>query len=118
MDLTPDPLSGQLLQDRARAHLAQSAVAFAFDVSPQELNAPTRRSPQAAFARQVAMYLAHITFELPLSRVAQAFGRDRSTAAYACHKVEDERDDQDFDARLDALEECLRLAPEPRTWMR
>ena len=117
-DMQPDALAGQDLQDRARAHLAQSAVAFAFNVSPQELVAPTRRSPRAAFARQVAMYLAHITFELPLNRVAMAFGRDRSTAAYACHKIEDERDDRDFDARLDALEECLRCAPEPQAWLR
>lgn len=118
MDLQPDPQTGQLLQDRARAQLAQSAVAFAFNVSAQEMTAPTRRSSRTAFARQVAMYLAHITFELPLSRVALAFGRDRSTAAYACHKIEDERDDQEFDARLEALEACLRSAPEPQTWAR
>jgi len=114
----PAGLAGQILQDQACAQLAQSAVAFAFDVPCQELSAPTRRSPDAAFARQVAMYLAHITFELPLSRVAQAFGRDRSTAAHACHRVEDQRDDQAFDACLDALEDCLRRAPQPQGWAR
>ncbi len=112
----PDRLLAQLARDRARAQLAQSAVAFAFGVSARELEAPTRRSRQAAFARQVAMYLAHITFELPLARVALAFGRDRSTAAHACHRIEDERDDRAFDARLDALEACLRQAPEPEAW--
>ncbi|MGK0266269.1 MAG: chromosomal replication initiation ATPase DnaA [Maricaulis sp.] len=99
--------------DVARARLAQSAVAYAFGVSQDELEAPTRRSREAAFARQAAMYLAHIAFELSLTRVAQAFGRDRSTAAHACHRIEDQRDDQGFDAYMDALEACLRAAPQP-----
>ncbi len=98
--------------DVARARLAQSAVAYAFGVSLDDLEAPTRRSREAAFARQVAMYLAHIAFELSLTRVAQAFGRDRSTAAHACHRIEDQRDDRGFDASMDALEACLRAAPQ------
>ena len=67
-----------------------------------------------AFARQVAMYLAHVTFELNLARVGFAFGRDRSTASHACQIVEDRRDDPAFDAWLDGLEDCLRTAPEPQ----
>ncbi|WP_300529615.1 helix-turn-helix domain-containing protein [Maricaulis sp.] len=100
-------------RDAACAQLAASAVAFSFGVTPQEVVAPTRASREAAFARQVAMYLAHIAFGLPLTRVAHAFGRDRSTAAYACHRVEDERDDRAFDTCLDQLEACLRAAPWP-----
>jgi chromosomal replication initiation ATPase DnaA len=106
-------ISTRLQQDVAKARLAQSAVAYAFDVPQDELNKPTRRSREAAFARQVAMYLAHVAFELSLSRVGLAFGRDRSTAAHACHRIEDERDDHEFDQHLDALETCLRLAPRP-----
>lgn len=101
----------QRQQDTARARLAQSAVAYAFNVSLDELEAPTRRSPRAAFARQAAMYLAHVAFELSLSRVGLAFGRDRSTAAHACHRIEDQRDDLAFDQNMDALEACLRAAP-------
>ena len=97
--------------DEARARLALSAAAYAFGVRPEELEAPTRRSREASLARQAAMYLAHVAFELPLSRVALAFGRDRSTAAHACHRIEDRRDDRDFDAWMDALEETLRTAP-------
>jgi len=103
----------RLQQDTARAQLAQSAVAYAFGVSQEDLNAPTRRSQRAAFARQVAMYLAHVAFELSLSRVGLAFGRDRSTASHACHRIEDQRDDLAFDQYMDALEACLRLAPPP-----
>lgn len=101
----------QARDDVARARLAQSAVAYAFGVSQDELEAPTRRSRQAAFARQAAMYLAHVAFELSLSRVGQAFGRDRSTAAHACHRIEDQRDDHGFDRSMDELEACLRAAP-------
>ena len=79
----------------------------------EEIDLPTRGTSRAAFARQLAIYLTHIAFELSLSRTAAAFGRDRSTAAYACHKVEDRRDDQKFDDFLDELEACLRSAPEP-----
>lgn len=99
--------------DRARARLAQQAVAYAFDVPVEEIAAPTRRSAEVALARQVAMYLAHVAFELSLARVGDAFGRDRTTAAYACHRVEDRRDEPSFDDLLDALESCLRSAPDP-----
>lgn len=101
----------RLEEDVARARFVQSVVAYAFGVPQQDIEAPTRCSNEAAFARQAAMYLAHVAFELPLSRVALAFGRDRSTAAHACHRIEDFRDDRDFDRYMDALEASLRAAP-------
>jgi len=100
-------------RDRARARLARETVAYAFNVPADELSARTRRSSRIAFARQVAMYLSHVAFELNLARVGLAFGRDRSTASHACQIVEDRRDDPDFDAWMDGLEECLKTAPEP-----
>lgn len=99
--------------DAARARLAQQAAAYAFGVSIEEIAAPTRGSARASLARQVAIYLTHVAFELSLGRVAAAFGRDRSTAAYACHRVEDRRDDARFDCFMDELEACLRCAPGP-----
>lgn len=101
------------LQDLACAQLAASAVAYSFGIAPQDVVAPTRRSREAAFARQIAMYLMHVSFGLPLARVASAFDRDRSTAAHACHRIEDERDNRDFDTCLEQLEACLRTAPRP-----
>jgi chromosomal replication initiation ATPase DnaA len=50
------------------------------------------------------MYLAHVTLGLPLVHVASRFGRDRSTAAYACRLIEDLRERSAFDAALAALE--------------
>ena len=99
--------------DRARAQLALQAVAYAFGVPAEEIDAPTRGTSRAALARHTAIYLTHVAFELSLARTAAAFGRDRSTAAYACHRIEDRRDDTQFDARLDGLEACLRAAPSP-----
>ncbi len=100
-------------QDEARARLARTLVAYALGVPEKDMDAMTRRNARAAFGRQVAMYLAHISFELSLSRVAMAFGRDRTTVSHACHLVEDRRDDPKFDTLLEALESILRSAPAP-----
>ncbi|MBI1186892.1 MAG: chromosomal replication initiator DnaA [Alphaproteobacteria bacterium] len=81
---------------------------------PVEAIATTQRGcVEAAFGRQLAMYLCHVAFEMSLSRVAYAFARDRSTAAHACHMIEDRREDPGFDAWADALETALREAPAP-----
>ena len=79
-------------------------VAAAFGVPLSELRATTRRPPAIAFARQTAMYLAHVVFGLTLTDVGRAFGRDRTTAAYACELIENRRDDPVLDAALEALE--------------
>lgn len=81
------------------------ATAAAFAVPVGELISSTRRSPYVAFARQSAMYLAHVTFGLNYSEVARAFGRDRTTAAHACQLIEERRDDPAVDAVLGSLED-------------
>jgi chromosomal replication initiation ATPase DnaA len=70
---------------------------------------PTRGSPTEAFARQVAMYLAHVGLGLTFTAVARLFGRDRRTVAHACAVVEDRRDALALDRALDLLEGALRL---------
>ncbi len=50
------------------------------------------------------MYLAHVTLGLTYSEVGRAFGRDRTTAAYACQLIEERRDDPAIDAVLGSLE--------------
>jgi hypothetical protein len=79
-------------------------VARDFGLDMAALFAPTRGAPRAAFARQVAMYLAHTGFALSLERISRIFGRDRTTVSHACHVVEDGRDDIWLDCRLEALE--------------
>jgi hypothetical protein len=82
------------------------ATATAFAVPVGELIAVSRRSAYVAFARQSAMYLAHVTFGLNYSEVARAFGRDRTTAAHACQLIEERRDDPAVDAVLVCLEDA------------
>lgn len=85
-------------------NVAAKLSADHFDVTLNDLTANTRRSPQAAQARQVAMYLAHVAFGIPLAAVGACFGRDRTTVSHACHRIEDRRDDPDFDAGLIRME--------------
>jgi chromosomal replication initiation ATPase DnaA len=83
------------------------AVAAVFGVEIGDLWATTRGSPRTAFARQVAMYLAHVVCGLSLTEVGNLFGRDRTTVAHACNVVEDGRDDPELDRRLEHLEHAI-----------
>lgn len=53
------------------------------------------------------MYLVHIVFGGTYKQVGALFGRERTTVAYACALVEDERDDAALDGKLDLLEEAI-----------
>jgi hypothetical protein len=89
---------------RQACHLVVLATAAAFAIPVGELTAATRRSGYVAFARQSAMYLAHVAFGLSYSEIGRAFGRDRTTAAHACKLIEDRRDDPVIDGVLGSLE--------------
>lgn len=84
--------------------VVEQAVALSYGVAAPELRAPTRCRAPVAFARQVAMYLAHVVCGLSMTSVGVLYGRDRTTVAYACALVEDRRDDPDFDRSLEQLE--------------
>jgi chromosomal replication initiation ATPase DnaA len=94
----------------SRMGMAQAIVAHAYDVKLDDLTAATRGDPRAARARQVTMYLAHVVFGMNFCEIARAFGRDRSTALYACHRIEDLREDPDCDRSIGWLESMLRGA--------
>lgn len=85
-----------------------SNVAPDFGVSSADIVCGTRGSQKAAFARQVAMYLAHVGFGLGFATIGECFGRDRTTVAHACRVVEDRRDDIWFDCRMAELERACR----------
>lgn len=106
-------MEGQGRCDHAAARLAASVASYGLKVGVDEILDPGRGSAHSAFARQVAMYLCHVSFELSLARIARAFDRDRSTVAHACHVIEDRRDDPTFDSWIAALEEMVRDAPAP-----
>lgn len=96
------PAAGEAQQACA---IAQAVVAIAFDQTGRDPQAaPTPRA--AAFARQIAMYLAHVGFGIPMAAIGQVFGRDRTTVVHACHLVEDRRDEARFDDLLDHMEQA------------
>lgn len=98
------------LPTATRLGFAQIMVAHVYGVPLDELLAPTRKDRRAAEARQVAMYLGHVVFRMSLASVGRVFGRDRSTASYACRHVEDLREDPELDRLIAWLEVLLRNA--------
>lgn len=63
---------------------------------------PGRRA--MSHVRQVAMYVCHVAYSMPMGEVAEAFGRDRSTVGHACRMVEDRRDDRAYDTFVAIVE--------------
>jgi len=96
-----------VLATRAARDVIEQSVAAVFSVPLGEMRARTRRKAEIAFARQVAMYLAHVTCGMSLTEVGYLFGRDRTTVAHACALIEDRRDDPRFDRMVDNLERAV-----------
>ena len=86
------------------AFTARRLVAKEFGVAESALARPGRCAAPIAFARQAAMYMAHVAYQLSYQEVADAFGRERTTVAHACAAVEDARDDPAMEDRLDRVE--------------
>lgn len=86
-----------------------NTVAAVFEVEVDMLLQPNRGRARVALARQVAMYLAHVGCELSLTAVGRLFGRDRSTVAHACKRIEDERDRPQFDCAVAMMERTVRV---------
>ena len=102
-------------RDEDPAYLAAALVGFALGLNTQGILSGRRGAPVYARARHIAIYVAYSALGMSLTRVAIAFGRDRSTVARACRLVEDYREDPDFDTWVDQLTVGLRsvalLAP-------
>ena len=104
-------VSGCQGRDQAvRAIVAMVAAAFGLSLS--DLASDRRGVAEIAFARQVAMYLAHTHLRLPLTEAGRVFHRDRTTVRHACRQVEDRRDDPRVDHLLDCLERGIEVASE------
>jgi hypothetical protein len=91
----------------AGTRLAEVAIAAVAKVSLPAMRCGSRGGRRVAFARQMAMYLAHVGFGLSLTRVGIGFGRDRTTVRHACALIEDRRDDLGLECGLNALEAAL-----------
>ena len=96
---------------RQACEIAEAVVAVSLGRFPAARLGPCRQagpvpSRAAAFARQIAMYLAHVGFGLSMAEIGRVFGRDRTTVVHACHLIEDRRDEVRFDQLLDHLEQA------------
>ena len=90
--------------------MSRELVAMSYGLPVEALSGRTRGYADVAFARQVAMYLAHTVFGVSQAQVARRVGRDRTTVRHACALVEDARDDAALNARLQRLEALLGVA--------
>ncbi len=96
-----------------QALIVVAAVSLEFGISDTNLVSPEKAGRHLRFARQVAMYLAHIVYELNHTQIGRLFSKDRSTVSHACKVIEDSREDGVFDMKLIRLENFLRQAPRP-----
>ncbi|RYE11212.1 MAG: chromosomal replication initiator DnaA [Hyphomicrobiales bacterium] len=83
---------GRLRADPEAFELVQR-VARRRNISITALLHPSRGRDRDASARFLAMYLVHVVLGRPQEIVGELFGRDRSTVAHACQRLEDLRDD-------------------------
>lgn len=90
----------------AFCRLTEEQVAADYGVAVADLRQRGRRAA-TAFARQSAMYLAHVVYGASFTRIGALFGRDRTTVAHACRLVEGRREDPRIDGRLARLERRL-----------
>ena len=72
-----------------------------------DLDSRTRKQADIAFARQIAMYIAHVRLGLNLGEVGRVFQRDRTTVGHACRLIEDRRDDEQVDFLINCLERAV-----------
>jgi len=103
------------LPDRFIRQMLEQAVSQVFMVASADLWSAARGRRRVAFARQVAMYLGHVTCGLSLTEAGHLFSRDRTTVAHACKVIEALRDDQQFDRALELLEGVVRSLSPPST---
>ncbi len=108
---TPRLHRGDTLACDSACRFVEALVGVALGVELADMRRQSRGRAPAAFARQTAMYLAHVHLGLSLEHVGEHFGRDRTTVAYACRRVENSRDKPSFEpvlAYLEAVLQCWR----------
>jgi len=93
-----------------QALLVQMAVAEVTGVELARICGAKRGDSRSALARQTAMYLCHLVFRMNRAQVGVAFGRDRKTVCHALERIEELREDVEFDRMLAWLESSLSRA--------
>ena len=100
----PEISSATLSTPERTCHWVAFCVSRDFGPDMLALFAPTRGPPRAAFARQVAMYLARRHTKSSLNEIGDAFGgRDHGTVLHACKTVQDRMGREDQVRQLEFL---------------
>ena len=102
-------MRGREVQGEPFVTFVNRMVAAAFSISSDQLLGRDRGNRRTIRARQIAMYLLRTSLSMRLCRIAEVYGRDRTTIAHACSVVEDLRDRPDFDSRMMELEKTLEM---------
>lgn len=100
------------------ASLAQSSLsdqlgicnmlaAILYGVSTRDFTAYTRNERRVNESRQLGMYLANICLGIAYEDIASVTNRDRTTVRYSIERVEDRRENPQFDSVLVALETLI-----------
>ncbi len=92
---------------RINSEVVGAVVSSIFQISKDQIFSPQRGKASVAFARQIAMYLTHITCGHSYTDIGCFFGRDRTTVSHACQLIEDKREDPDIDWSLDLTEHSI-----------
>lgn len=107
----PQILPAEIHSGRAMVKTSRELCGFVRQLTAEMMmmageRALARRDRRRALchARQVSMYVCHVTLGMSLAQIGEAFGRDRSTVGHSCHVVEDRRDDPGFDEFVAAIE--------------
>lgn len=95
------------IQDHQKTDLLIDMVALATATPRDAMRKPSRGEANIARARQIAMYLCHVTYGYSLAKVGVLFGRDKSTVGHAVRQVEDLRDEDVFETWMRDLETAL-----------
>lgn len=91
----------------AQFSVVLSYIQSVYGVKPVYLLGPSRGSRKLSDARQTFQYLSHISFGHSYTAIAAFSSRDRTSVAHGCHRVEDSRDDANFDRALHFAELAL-----------
>lgn len=105
-------------RDVCLVRLAAGITGYSLGLPSEAILNGGQREHRITRARQIAMYLSHVVLGMSLARIASATGRDRSTVAYGCHRIEDFREDPTIDLWLEDLEVRLRGAASLKIGMR
>jgi hypothetical protein len=105
--LVPYLHSRTIDQLKHNSEIVGTVVSSIFQISKDQIFSPHRGKASVAFARQIAMYLTHITCGHSYTDIGDFFGRDRTTVSHACQLIEDKREDPAIDWSLDLMEHSV-----------